>query len=100
MGFLASVNNPDIYFKYCGYTFGLRHCLNEIYKRNPDTYYKLVETINLGILKNYQGIPKLKMKNTRKTYRNRFRNTKHHNLFFKLDNKVYKRFWKYLNSIE
>lgn len=56
MGFLASVNNPDIYFKYCGYTFGLRHCLNEIYKRNPDTYYKLVETINLGILKNYQEV--------------------------------------------
>ena len=30
--------------------------LNEIYKRNPDTYYKLVETINLGILKNYQEV--------------------------------------------
>ena len=51
LGFLASVNNPDIYFKYCGYTFGLRHCLREVYKRNPDTYFELVETINPGIIK-------------------------------------------------
>jgi len=56
IGFLAATNNEDIYFKYSGYTFGLRHCLHEIYKRNPEQYETLVKTINLGILKNYQEV--------------------------------------------
>lgn len=54
IGFLAATNNKDIYFKYSGYTFGLRHCLHEIYRRNPEEYKILVQTINPGILKNYQ----------------------------------------------
>jgi len=54
IGFLATISNDDINFKYSGYTFGLRYCLNEIYKRNPDLYQELLPTINKGILKNYQ----------------------------------------------
>ncbi|WP_034059694.1 DUF3810 domain-containing protein [Lacinutrix jangbogonensis] len=54
IGFLAATNNEDIYFKYSGFTFGLRHCLNEIYRRNPEQYETLVLTINPGILKNFK----------------------------------------------
>ena len=54
IGCLASINHKDIYFKYSGYTFGLRHCLHEIYKRDEDLYYELIETVNKGILKNYK----------------------------------------------
>ena len=43
IGMLASVNNDDIYFKYSGYTFALRHCLFEIYKRDEDLYFEIVE---------------------------------------------------------
>ncbi|WP_313791450.1 DUF3810 family protein [Lacinutrix neustonica] len=39
-----------------GYTFGLRHCLHEIYRRDPEEYERLVTTINPGILKNYQEV--------------------------------------------
>jgi len=54
VGFLASINNDDIYFKYAGYIFALRYCLNEVYKRDKDLYQSLNATINKGILKNYQ----------------------------------------------
>ncbi|WP_299890614.1 DUF3810 domain-containing protein [uncultured Lacinutrix sp.] len=56
IGCLAATNHGDIYFKYSGYTFGLRHCLHEIYRRDPDLYFKLKETVNKGILKNYKEV--------------------------------------------
>lgn len=56
IGSLAAMNHEDIYFKYSGYTFALRHCLLEIYRRNPEQYDALLPTINLGILKNYQEV--------------------------------------------
>ena len=54
IGCLASLNNNDVYFQYSGYIFALRHCLNELYKRDKPLYENLIETINKGILKNYQ----------------------------------------------
>ena len=56
IGFLATISNTNIYFKYSGYTFGLRHCLGEVFRRDPDLYYQLLPTINTGILKNYQEV--------------------------------------------
>ena len=34
IGCLAAIHNEDIYFKYSGYIFALRHCLNEIFRRD------------------------------------------------------------------
>lgn len=56
IGMLATVNNDDLYFKYSGYTFALRYCLIEIYKLDPEKYNTILESINLGIRKNYQEI--------------------------------------------
>ncbi len=56
IGCLASIKNDDIYFKYTGYTFGLRFCLNEIYRRDEALYETIVETVNKGILKNYKEV--------------------------------------------
>lgn len=56
IGTLAAVNNNDLYFKYSGYTFALRYCLAEIYKREPDAYKKIIKTLNTGILKNYKEV--------------------------------------------
>ncbi len=62
---------------------------------NPNFPY--IYDLNDGtkVLKSYQEMPRLNMKNVRKNYisKSKF-------LFFKLDNKTYKRFWKYINSIE
>ncbi len=54
IGCLAAIHNEDIYFKYSGYIFALRHCLNEIFRRDEGCYEELAETINKGIFKNYQ----------------------------------------------
>ncbi|MBT8243750.1 MAG: DUF3810 domain-containing protein [Winogradskyella sp.] len=56
IGTLAALSNEDLYFKYSGYTFALRYCLVEIYKRNPKKYTQLLETVNVGIRKNYQEV--------------------------------------------
>ncbi|KDN55974.1 DUF3810 domain-containing protein [Flavobacterium seoulense] len=53
IGFLASVHNNDLYFKYSGYSFALRYCLNNWYIRNEKLYTQLLKTVHPGILKNY-----------------------------------------------
>jgi Protein of unknown function (DUF3810) len=54
IGFLATVNNDNIYFKYAGYSTALRYCLNNWKARNPEIANQLQKTVHLGILKNYQ----------------------------------------------
>lgn len=54
IGSMAAMHHKDMYFKYSGYTFALRHCLHDLYKRDPETYKILIKTLNPGILKNYE----------------------------------------------
>ena len=54
IGFLASIKNDDLYFKYAGYGTALRYCINNIMIRNPELGAQLLKTIHPGILKNYQ----------------------------------------------
>ena len=54
IGFLAATSHDNIYFKYTGYTFALRYCLNEINRRDEALYESIVASVNSGILKNYK----------------------------------------------
>lgn len=54
IGCLATINNDNLHIKYSGYSFGLRHCLNEIYRRDPNLYEDMVAKVNIGVLKNYE----------------------------------------------
>ncbi|MGB0896234.1 MAG: DUF3810 domain-containing protein [Flavobacteriaceae bacterium] len=54
IGYLACIKNPDFYFQYAGATFAVRYCLNEVYRRNPETYKKLIAELHSGILKNFK----------------------------------------------
>ncbi|WP_338731074.1 DUF3810 domain-containing protein [Mangrovimonas cancribranchiae] len=56
IGVLAATKHPDKYFKYSGTIFALKHCLVEVYRRDPDTYEVLKTQVNVGILKNYQEL--------------------------------------------
>ncbi len=56
LGCMAAINHKDIYFVYSGYAFALRHCVNEVYKRDPELFQILVETINKGVRKNYKEV--------------------------------------------
>lgn len=54
IGYMAATNHEDIYIKYCGYTFGLRFCLNEIFMRDECLFEDMVADVNKGILNNYK----------------------------------------------
>ncbi|NCP51134.1 MAG: DUF3810 domain-containing protein [Flavobacteriales bacterium] len=54
IGCLAAINHDDVYFKYSGYTFALRFCLNEIYRRDEVLFDTITKTVHKGILKNYE----------------------------------------------
>ncbi|WP_422105264.1 DUF3810 domain-containing protein [Winogradskyella sp.] len=56
IGCLAAIYNEDDYFKYSGYTFGLRYCLNELFRRDEALYRDMLKTVNKGILKNYAEV--------------------------------------------
>ncbi len=64
---LATINNEDPYIQYTGYIFVLRYCINEIARRDIDTYRSLLETIHPGILKSYK-----EMRDFWKSYENPF----------------------------
>ena len=54
IGFLASVNNEDLYSKYSGYSFALRYCLSNWQVRDEKVFDELLKTVHPGVLKNYQ----------------------------------------------
>lgn len=56
IGSLAAMAHPDLHFKYSGYTFALRFCLSDLYKRDPELYKQVRATIHVGILKNYSEV--------------------------------------------
>lgn len=53
---MATMNHPDIYFRYSGFTFALNYCLSELYRRDPQLTDKLMKEINFGILLNYREV--------------------------------------------
>ncbi|MBF2707798.1 DUF3810 domain-containing protein [Flavobacterium soyangense] len=54
IGFLASVKNDDLYFKYSGYSTALRYCLANWQVRDEKVFEELLKTVHPGILENYQ----------------------------------------------
>ncbi len=54
IGSLAAIHNEDIYFQYSGYTFALRYCLAELFRRDQELYNTILPSINKGILRNYE----------------------------------------------
>ncbi len=54
IGFLASINNENIYFQYSGYNHALHNCLSN-WKFNDEVQFKkLLKTVHPGIIKNYK----------------------------------------------
>ncbi len=53
IGYLAAINNDDLYIQYSGYTLALRYCLGNWEVRDEKTLAELEKSINPGILKNF-----------------------------------------------
>ena len=54
IGFLASINNQNIYFQYSGYNHALHYCLSNWRFRDEVQFKKLLKTVHPGIIKNYK----------------------------------------------
>jgi len=52
----VSMNSANEKIRYAGFTYALKFCLNEVYRRSPDDFERLKAKTNLGILKNYKEI--------------------------------------------
>lgn len=53
---LVTMNHPDPYFRYSGFTFALSYCLSEVYRREPDMIEGLLDELNPGVIKNYKEV--------------------------------------------
>ena len=51
VGYLASTNSNDLYYKYSGYLMAMRYCISEVYRKDPESFEALKLLINKGILK-------------------------------------------------
>jgi len=54
VGYLVTLNNKDLYFKYSASAYALGYCLAEIKRRDEDKFIELYATVNKGIQKNYE----------------------------------------------
>lgn len=54
IGYLASVNSDDRFFKYSGTIFALRYCLRNIEKMNPEILEEYLSKISYGIRLNFE----------------------------------------------
>lgn len=54
IGFMASIKNDNLYFKYSGYSFALSYCLSSIRMHDEATFKELLKKVHPGILKNYK----------------------------------------------
>ena len=50
IAYLASINHPDIDFKYSGYILALNHTANALYSVDYDTYFTLSKNISEDVL--------------------------------------------------
>ncbi|CAM1353651.1 DUF3810 domain-containing protein [Tenacibaculum insulae] len=53
VGFLASIANDDLYFKYSGYRMAYNYCIRQVYKRDKKAALAIKNSVNKGIYKDY-----------------------------------------------
>ena len=58
ISFLMLINSENDYHKFCGLSYALRLCLNEIAKIDDKKYHELINNINNGIIRDYIEINK------------------------------------------
>ena len=58
ISYLMLISSDNEYLKYCGLSYALRLCLNELSKLDYDKYSYLLEKVNKGIIKDYVEINK------------------------------------------
>lgn len=52
----VTMNHDNKKIRYAGFTYALKFCLNDIYRRSPEDFDRLKSKVNPGILKNYKEV--------------------------------------------
>ncbi len=56
IGFLVTIKNDDIYFKYTAYSHALGYCLSDLLRKDEVKFRELFEKLNPGVKKNFKEI--------------------------------------------
>lgn len=54
VGFLASIYNDDLYFKYSGYRMAYNYCIGQVYKHDKKLAKEIKQSVNKGVYKDYK----------------------------------------------
>lgn len=52
----VNMHSQNKKIRYAGFTYALKFCLNDVYRRSPEDFERLKAEINSGILKNYKDV--------------------------------------------
>ncbi|QXP55481.1 DUF3810 domain-containing protein [Cellulophaga sp. HaHa_2_95] len=56
IGYIVTLNNEDIQFKYSAYAYALSYCLSNIKENDPELFTSLIAKVNGGVLQNYEAM--------------------------------------------
>jgi hypothetical protein len=56
IGYLVTLRNPDPYFQYSAVAYGLSYCLSELFRRDPESFKAIRETLNPGVRANFREL--------------------------------------------
>lgn len=56
IGFLVTSKSDDPYFRYAAYHHALGYCLVDLYNKDENKYNEILDSLNLGVKKNYQEL--------------------------------------------
>ncbi|SHJ40681.1 Protein of unknown function [Arenibacter nanhaiticus] len=56
IGYLATVNNEDVYFKYSAYAYALNYCLGELHRRDSTLFKSSYNRLHGGVKKNFKEV--------------------------------------------
>ena len=56
ISYVMLINSDNHYHNFCGYSYALRLCLNELSKTDYNLYQELLKKVNKGIIKDYVEI--------------------------------------------
>ena len=54
IAFYTTINHPNPFIQYSGYSFAFRYCYSELYKANPEKSKELISLLNPGIIKDFE----------------------------------------------
>jgi len=62
IGYLVTMKNEDIYFKYSASAYALSHCLSAVRRTDKQNFEKLFNKVNTGVQENYKELYEFNLK--------------------------------------